>query len=90
MSAQASSSVPAAGTSQQAAATSANNAVNAAVQAEEASGTYSSLSDLQQQAPEVYQAMMQGIAMNICNDMEQEQAHLQQIQEEFRQEEEDS
>ncbi|MBS4169879.1 MULTISPECIES: hypothetical protein [unclassified Neochlamydia] len=48
------------------------------------SGNISSLSDLKEQSPEVYSAMMQGIAMNICSRMAQQQAHLKQIQEEAR------
>jgi len=46
------------------------------------------MADLQAQSPEVYNAMMQGIAMNICNEMAREQAHLKQIQDEFRRESE--
>lgn len=52
------------------------------------SSTIGSMADLQAQSPEVYNAMMQGIAMNICNEMAREQAHLKQIQDEFRRESE--
>lgn len=52
------------------------------------SSTVGSMADLQAQSPEVYNAMMQGIAMNICNEMAREQAHLKQIQDEFRRENE--
>lgn len=71
-------------------ATGAGNTAAAANQASIASGNISSMADLQQQAPDVYQAMMQGIAMNICQAMQQDQEDLQKMQEEFRREEEDS
>jgi hypothetical protein len=44
----------------------------------------SNLAELKDQSPEVYSAMMQGIAMNVCSRMAQQQAHLKQVQEEAR------
>jgi hypothetical protein len=38
-----------------------------------------SLDDLRQKAPKVYNAMMQGIAMQICNQMEHAQQRLKQM-----------
>ncbi len=70
----------------QAAATAANQAATTEV----ISGTLSSMADLQQQAPEVYTAMMQGIAMIICNQMQTDEAQLEQMEEEFREEDEES
>ncbi len=72
-------------TANNAAATTASNLASQEIM----SGNISSLADLQQQAPDVYLAMMQGIAMNICNQMQQDQADLQQMQEEFRREDEE-
>lgn len=45
------------------------------------SNTISSLADLQQKAPAVYLAMLQGLAMNICNDWQQQQQRLKELQE---------
>lgn len=47
-------------------------------------GSVSNLAELKDQSPEVYSAMMQGIAMNVCSRMAQQQAHLKQVQEEAR------
>lgn len=44
--------------------------------------TISSLADLKRKAPQVYNMMMQGIAMNICNDMQNHQDHLKQMMDE--------
>lgn len=44
------------------------------------SDSVSSLNELQQKAPGVYTAMMQGIAMNICNDWQQQQQELKNMQ----------
>jgi hypothetical protein len=38
-----------------------------------------SLSDLREQSPALYNMMMQGIAMNICNEMQKQQARLKQM-----------
>lgn len=38
-----------------------------------------SLSALRTKAPKVYNAMMQGIAMNICNDMKHHQDRLKKL-----------
>lgn len=65
-------------------ATGAQAAATAAANPSIASGTVSSMADLKEQAPEVYKAMMQGIAMNICRDMEHHQARLHKLHEEFR------
>lgn len=53
---------------------------------EETSGStrFNSMADLKEKAPKVYNAMMQGIAQNICRDMEQAQARLKKIMEEGR------
>ena len=74
---------------QNAASTATQNTANqTAAQASILSGTISSLGDLKQQAPEVYKAMMQGIAMNICNQMQQQEADREKLEEEFRRENE--
>lgn len=44
------------------------------------SDTVSSLADLQQKAPQVYNMMLQGIAMNIVNEMQQQQQELKELQ----------
>lgn len=44
----------------------------------------SSVADLKEQAPKVYNAMMQGIAMDICNSMKKHQDHLKQMMDEAR------
>jgi len=46
------------------------------------STTVSSLADLKLKAPKVYQAMMEGIAMDICNDMQAAQQRLKDIMDE--------
>ncbi|CCB85665.1 MULTISPECIES: hypothetical protein [Parachlamydia] len=38
-----------------------------------------SLADLKKKAPKVYNAMMQGIAMNICNEMKAHQDRLKKM-----------
>lgn len=43
------------------------------------STTVSSLADLKEKAPQVYEAMMQGIGMNMVNKMRRDQEHLKQI-----------
>lgn len=43
------------------------------------SSTISSLADLKKKAPAVYKMMMEGIAMNICNEMQKHQERLKQI-----------
>lgn len=47
------------------------------------STTVSSMADLKTQAPQVYNAMMQGIGMNICNDMQHHQDQLKQLMDEY-------
>lgn len=39
----------------------------------------SSLAQLREQAPKVWNMMLQGIAMNICNDMKQKQDDLKRM-----------
>lgn len=51
----------------------------------ESSGTVSNMADLKEQAPEVYKAMMQGVAMNICREMQHHQARLKEIMRKARQ-----
>lgn len=41
--------------------------------------TISSLEDLRKKAPKVYEAMIQGIGMNMVNKMRSDQEHLKQI-----------
>jgi hypothetical protein len=41
------------------------------------------LGQLKSQAPQVYNAMMQGIAMNICNFMQNKQRDLKELQAEY-------
>lgn len=43
------------------------------------STTINSLADLKKKAPEVYDKMMQGIAMTICNEMKAHQERLKQL-----------
>lgn len=44
-----------------------------------ASTTVQSLQDLKEKAPTLYRAMMEGIAMNIVNDMKDHQEKLKQM-----------
>lgn len=41
--------------------------------------TISTLEDLRKKAPKVYEAMIQGIGMNMVNKMRRDQEHLKQI-----------
>lgn len=45
---------------------------------------FNSMNDLKEKAPKVYQAMMVGIAQNICKEMEEGQARLKKIMDEAR------
>lgn len=45
-----------------------------------ASTQIGSMSDLKDKAPELYKAMMQGLATNICNDMKDHQERLKEMQ----------
>ena len=47
--------------------------------------TISSLADLKKKSPKVYNMMMQGIAMNICNEMEHHQERLKKMMREGEQ-----
>lgn len=44
----------------------------------------SSLAELKEKAPKVYEQMMVGIAMQICRKMEKSQARLKRIMREYR------
>jgi hypothetical protein len=46
--------------------------------------TISSLAELKSKAPEVWFAMMQGIAMNVCQDIERQQDHLKKAMKRMR------
>lgn len=45
----------------------------------------STLADLKEKAPDLFRAMMQGIAMNICNDMQKHQKRFRDILKKARQ-----
>jgi hypothetical protein len=47
------------------------------------STTVNSMNDLKKKAPQLYNAMMQGIALQICNQMQEEQAQLEQLQQSY-------
>lgn len=51
----------------------------------ENTGTVSSMQDLKNQSPEVYDAMMEGIAMQICSESRRAQERLRKISREARQ-----
>lgn len=52
---------------------------------EDANSTFvSSLSELKEKSPKVYNAMMEGIAMKICNSMRDHQARLKKLMREGR------
>lgn len=46
--------------------------------------TVNSMSDLKNKAPEVYQKMMEGIAMKICNEMKSSQDRIKEMNREAR------
>lgn len=50
-----------------------------------ANTTVSSVADLKKKAPEVYNAMLQGIAIHICQEMQHHQSRLKQLMREGRQ-----
>lgn len=56
----------------------------AVAQGDSMSDSVSSMAELKEKAPEIYKAMMQGIAMNICFAIERQQSRLKKMQEEFR------
>lgn len=61
-------------------ATQGASGTGAAADAEVTSATtISSLADLEKKAPKVYKAMLQGIAMNICNQMQHNQERLKKL-----------
>jgi hypothetical protein len=62
-----------------AAATSSGAPAPAGASGYSSSTTISSMDQLQQAAPEVYQAMLQGIAIQICGQMQQQEQTLVQI-----------
>ncbi len=45
----------------------------------EAFDSVRNMADLKEKAPEVYQAMMQGIGMNICREMQKHQKRFREI-----------
>jgi len=49
------------------------------------STTINSLADLKKKAPQLYQQMMQGIGMSICNDMQHHQDRLKELMRESTQ-----
>lgn len=65
--------------------TQSNSNVPASATAQNSDGQVSSvttinnLGDLKAKAPKVYKAMMQGIAMSICNEMQQSQQRVNQM-----------
>lgn len=46
--------------------------------------TVSSLADLKKKAPKVYNAMLQGIGMNICSEMQHHQERLKKMMQKAR------
>ncbi len=48
------------------------------------STTITSMEELKDRAPEVYKAMLEGIAVNIINDMEDHQERIKEINREAR------
>ena len=81
-----SSQVPNVGAGQNAASTSNAGTGGAAGSQNTAtmSTTISSMEDLRSQSPEVYKAMMEGIAMGICNEMQRHEATRKKIAEQYR------
>lgn len=81
-----SSNVPSTGAAD---ATAAGSNAAAAAAADDGGDGFSSVTEvqsigqLQQQAPQVYNAMLQGIAMNICNDMQKQQEEIKKIQQDY-------
>lgn len=52
---------------------------NATAKIFDSTSTVSSVSELQQKAPQLWQEMMQGIATTICNNMQDDQAQLKEL-----------
>jgi hypothetical protein len=50
----------------------------------DSSSSVSSMADLKEKSPEVYNAMMQGVAMKICNEMKSHQDRIKKIMRENR------
>ena len=46
--------------------------------------TVNNMSELKTKAPEVYKAMMQGLATNICNEMKASQDRIKEMNRKFR------
>jgi len=46
--------------------------------------TVSSMADLKKKSPKLYNMMMEGIAMDICNDMQHHQDKLKELMDEGR------
>ncbi|WP_166156414.1 hypothetical protein [Neochlamydia sp. AcF84] len=55
------------------------SSMGASPQNSERFATISSMSDLKEKAPEMHKAMMQGLAMNICNSMQKHQQRFKEI-----------
>ena len=77
-------SVPPVDVSQSAPSSSQDPALLAAAGDGSASGSVSTMGDLREQSPEVYQAMLQGIGMQICRRMEDGQQRIKKIHQEAR------
>lgn len=62
-------------------ATTAGAVVSTHATAEEITGAtrINSMADLKRKAPKLYNSMMQGIAMNICNEMQRHQSRLKSL-----------
>lgn len=67
------------------AATAGNIAQSAGLGTSSESNTVSTMSDIKRKSPKLYQAMMQGIAMNICNTMRDSQDRLKEMWRKARQ-----
>lgn len=48
------------------------------------SSSISSVAELRSKAPEIYQKMLEGIAMNICNKMKRNQEDLKKLRQEYQ------
>lgn len=68
------------------ASSSASNPAAGGANSMELSGatTVSSMADLKKKSPKLYNMMMEGIAMDICNDMQHHQDKLKELMDEGR------
>lgn len=53
--------------------------------ANEKFSSVSNMNELKERAPDLYKAMMQGLAMNICNEMQKHQKRFKEILRKARQ-----